>query len=144
MYNIKSVAKMLDMPAVTIRAWERRYHVVSPTRSESGHRLYSEQDIEDLHAHADFDRDRAYRAERVTIDILHGGNDLLLTLVVEVVKAEPALDVHLERKVAVEKPAFRVLRRELVIDGCLRGVQGLAKPGGPVRVLLLCILEGPL
>lgn len=48
MYNIKSVAKMLDMPAVTIRAWERRYHVVTPVRSESGHRLYTEQDIEDL------------------------------------------------------------------------------------------------
>lgn len=48
MYNIKSVAKLLDMPAVTIRAWERRYHVVAPTRSESGHRLYSEQDIDDL------------------------------------------------------------------------------------------------
>jgi len=48
MYNIKSVSKLLDMPAVTIRAWERRYHVVSPTRSESGHRLYSEQDIDDL------------------------------------------------------------------------------------------------
>ncbi|HEU4965794.1 MAG TPA: cobalamin-dependent protein [Bacilli bacterium] len=48
MYNIKSVAKMLEMPAVTIRAWERRYNVVSPGRSESGHRLYTEQDIEDL------------------------------------------------------------------------------------------------
>lgn len=48
MYNIKSVAKLLAMPAVTIRAWERRYNVITPTRSESGHRLYSEQDIEDL------------------------------------------------------------------------------------------------
>lgn len=48
MYNIKSVSKMLEMPAVTIRAWERRYHVVTPIRSESGHRLYTDQDIEDL------------------------------------------------------------------------------------------------
>jgi len=48
MYNIKSVAKLLEMPAVTIRAWERRYNVVTPKRSESGHRLYTEQDIEDL------------------------------------------------------------------------------------------------
>ena len=48
MYNIKSVSKLLDMPAVTIRAWERRYQVVAPVRSESGHRLYTEQDIEDL------------------------------------------------------------------------------------------------
>lgn len=48
MYNIKSVSKLLEMPAVTIRAWERRYQVVTPTRSESGHRLYTDQDIEDL------------------------------------------------------------------------------------------------
>ncbi|WP_139491432.1 MerR family transcriptional regulator [Brevibacillus dissolubilis] len=48
MYNIKMVSKMLEMPAVTIRAWENRYQVVTPKRSESGHRLYTDQDIEDL------------------------------------------------------------------------------------------------
>ena len=31
-----------------LRAWERRYGVVSPTRSEGGQRLYSELDIERL------------------------------------------------------------------------------------------------
>ncbi|WP_027963960.1 MerR family transcriptional regulator [Halalkalibacillus halophilus] len=48
MYNIKAVANMLDMPTVTIRAWEKRYEAISPQRTESGHRLYSEEDVHDL------------------------------------------------------------------------------------------------
>jgi DNA-binding transcriptional MerR regulator/methylmalonyl-CoA mutase cobalamin-binding subunit len=31
-----------------LRAWERRYHVVSPTRTEGGQRLYSDLDVERL------------------------------------------------------------------------------------------------
>ncbi|MTD31105.1 MerR family transcriptional regulator [Planomicrobium sp. YIM 101495] len=48
MYNIKAVSKLLDMPKVTIRSWETRYNAITPARTEAGHRLYSEQNIEDL------------------------------------------------------------------------------------------------
>lgn len=48
MYSIKQVSEKLDIPAVTIRAWENRYNVVAPTRTEGGHRLYSEKDMETL------------------------------------------------------------------------------------------------
>ena len=48
MYSIKQVSELLDIPAVTIRAWENRYNVVAPTRTEGGHRLYSEKDVETL------------------------------------------------------------------------------------------------
>ena len=48
MYSIKQVSEKLDIPAVTIRAWENRYNVVTPTRTEGGHRLYSEKDMETL------------------------------------------------------------------------------------------------
>lgn len=48
MYNIKAVSKILDMPAVTIRSWENRYQAVQPQRTASGHRDYSDQDIEVL------------------------------------------------------------------------------------------------
>ncbi|MCD1257522.1 MerR family transcriptional regulator [Paenibacillus athensensis] len=48
MYNIKAVSTMTHIPATTIRAWEMRYGAVSPLRSKSGYRLYSESDIEDL------------------------------------------------------------------------------------------------
>ncbi|MBS8266326.1 MerR family transcriptional regulator [Mesobacillus boroniphilus] len=48
MYSIKQVSELLDIPAVTIRAWENRYTVVTPTRTEGGHRLYNEKDLETL------------------------------------------------------------------------------------------------
>lgn len=48
MYSIKKVSELLDIPSVTIRAWENRYHVVNPMRTEGGHRLYSKKDIETL------------------------------------------------------------------------------------------------
>ncbi|MBB6453797.1 DNA-binding transcriptional MerR regulator [Salirhabdus euzebyi] len=48
MYSIKKVSELLDIPTVTIRAWENRYHVVSPIRSNGGHRLYSDKEIETL------------------------------------------------------------------------------------------------
>jgi DNA-binding transcriptional MerR regulator/methylmalonyl-CoA mutase cobalamin-binding subunit len=48
MYNIKMLVKLLGLSAGTIRAWETRYSVVNPARSDGGHRLYSDQDVEDL------------------------------------------------------------------------------------------------
>lgn len=48
MFSIKQVSEVLDIPAVTIRAWENRYKIVTPTRTEGGHRLYSEKDVETL------------------------------------------------------------------------------------------------
>ncbi|WP_059170982.1 MerR family transcriptional regulator [Bacillus sp. FJAT-27445] len=47
-YNIKAVSKMLGIQPGTLRAWERRYGVISPGRSASGHRLYSESQLETL------------------------------------------------------------------------------------------------
>ncbi|MCM3585367.1 MerR family transcriptional regulator [Mesobacillus maritimus] len=48
MYNIKAVSKMVDMPTVTIRSWEQRYQAVVPERTESGHRVYTEAQVNDL------------------------------------------------------------------------------------------------
>jgi len=45
LYNIKAVEQSTGISASTLRAWERRYHVCRPTRSESGYRLYSDRDI---------------------------------------------------------------------------------------------------
>lgn len=44
-YNIKAVVQKTGIPADTVRAWERRYGVPQPQRTETGRRLYSEQDI---------------------------------------------------------------------------------------------------
>ncbi len=47
-YSIGAVARMLDVPAATLRAWEERYGVVTPARSEGSQRLYSRAQVEQL------------------------------------------------------------------------------------------------
>lgn len=44
-YTIKTVVQQTGITPATLRAWERRYNVLSPGRSEGGYRLYSERDI---------------------------------------------------------------------------------------------------
>ncbi len=47
-YNIKAVARMTGLRPVTLRAWERRYGLPSPSRGDQGYRLYSEYDLRTL------------------------------------------------------------------------------------------------
>jgi DNA-binding transcriptional MerR regulator len=47
-YSIGAVARMLDIPTSTLRAWEERYAVVTPIRSEGSQRLYSRSQVEQL------------------------------------------------------------------------------------------------
>lgn len=42
MYTIKKVAELTGVSAATLRAWERRYEIVSPRRTDAGYRLYDE------------------------------------------------------------------------------------------------------
>lgn len=44
-YRIQAVAEMTGIPAATLRAWERRYGLPDPGRTESSYRLYSDHDI---------------------------------------------------------------------------------------------------
>ena len=46
LFPIREVARLTGINPVTLRAWERRYGLIQPTRTESGHRLYSMSDIE--------------------------------------------------------------------------------------------------
>jgi DNA-binding transcriptional MerR regulator len=47
-YSIGAVVKMLGVDASTLRAWEERYQVVVPGRSEGGQRIYSRDDLANL------------------------------------------------------------------------------------------------
>ena len=47
-YSIGAVERMLDIPAATIRNWEERYGLVTPERSNGGHRLYTRGQVEQL------------------------------------------------------------------------------------------------
>ncbi|BBM00589.1 MerR family transcriptional regulator [Microbulbifer sp. GL-2] len=42
---IREVARRTGVRAVTLRAWERRYGLLSPARTSKGHRLYSEVEV---------------------------------------------------------------------------------------------------
>jgi MerR family transcriptional regulator, light-induced transcriptional regulator len=44
-YNLSVVLKETGLKADTVRAWEKRYGLPNPARSQGGHRLYSEYDI---------------------------------------------------------------------------------------------------
>ncbi len=45
MYTIKEASSRSGVPVASLRAWERRYGVVEPQRTESGYRLYDDQAI---------------------------------------------------------------------------------------------------
>jgi methanogenic corrinoid protein MtbC1 len=47
-YNIKAVSRLVGLPPVTLRAWERRYGLPLPNRGKQGYRLYSEHDLRTL------------------------------------------------------------------------------------------------
>ncbi|MCU1762263.1 MerR family transcriptional regulator [Pseudomonas sp. 14P_8.1_Bac3] len=46
LFPIREVSRLTGVNPVTLRAWERRYGLIQPTRTESGHRLYAMADIE--------------------------------------------------------------------------------------------------
>lgn len=47
-FNLKLVIRETGLKPDTLRAWERRYGLPDPQRTEGGHRLYSRRDIEML------------------------------------------------------------------------------------------------
>ena len=47
-YRSGAVARMVRIPVSTLRIWERRYQVVAPPQTATGHRLYSGTDVERL------------------------------------------------------------------------------------------------
>ncbi|GHA16873.1 MerR family transcriptional regulator [Oceanisphaera arctica] len=45
LYPIRDVSRLTGINPVTLRAWQRRYGLLKPARTEKGHRLYSDDDI---------------------------------------------------------------------------------------------------
>ncbi len=48
-YNLKAVVRDTGLNPATLRAWERRYGMPQPQRTEGGHRQYCQHDIDTLH-----------------------------------------------------------------------------------------------
>lgn len=49
LYPIRTVADLTGVNAVTLRAWETRHGFLRPVRKASGHRLYTQQDVDLIH-----------------------------------------------------------------------------------------------
>ena len=45
LYNIGAVSRMTDVPETTLRVWERRYSFPNSSRTDGGHRLYSQREV---------------------------------------------------------------------------------------------------
>jgi len=50
LYAIREVSELTGVKPVTLRAWQRRYNIIQPQRTEKGHRLYTEQHLEQIKA----------------------------------------------------------------------------------------------
>ena len=46
LYTIGEVAQLCDINPVTLRAWQRRYALLKPQRTDGGHRLFNDADID--------------------------------------------------------------------------------------------------
>jgi DNA-binding transcriptional MerR regulator/methylmalonyl-CoA mutase cobalamin-binding subunit len=75
MFSIGTISELTGLTPETIRAWERRYGAVRPARSEGGHRLYDENDLDRLTL-----LNRACKTGRPIGAIAALGNDQLTTL----------------------------------------------------------------
>ena len=47
-YSINAVSEMTGIPPTTLRYWEKTYGLIVPNRTEGGHRLYSQDDVDRL------------------------------------------------------------------------------------------------
>jgi MerR family transcriptional regulator, light-induced transcriptional regulator len=48
LYNIGAVSRMTDVAETTLRVWERRYDFPNSSRTDGGHRLYSQNEVKRL------------------------------------------------------------------------------------------------
>ncbi|NOH60320.1 MerR family transcriptional regulator [Vibrio sp. RE88] len=45
-YAIREISELTGVKPVTLRAWQRRYNLIEPERTEKGHRLYTQKHID--------------------------------------------------------------------------------------------------
>lgn len=112
-YNTKAVAQETGVPADTFRAWERRYGVPRPQRTEGGHRLYSERDIATIR----WLRDRT--AEGLTISqaiaLMTDGSDTNLAWLNTAVDTEPHTWERLNSRLLAALTDFDATRSEQIL-----------------------------
>ncbi len=124
LYNIKAVVQATNISPSTLRAWERRYHMCRPQRSESGYRLYSERDVAII------------RWLKTQVDAGMAISQAVAWLESIVAEAENQDDAVLPGAAAGPRPptapAFRACRASpkcVILSRCRRLARRLARPG---------------
>lgn len=46
LYPIREISRLTGVTPITLRAWERRYDLIEPVRTDSGHRLYTQDHVD--------------------------------------------------------------------------------------------------
>jgi methanogenic corrinoid protein MtbC1 len=76
MYTIKQAAARTGLSVPTIRAWERRYGVVRPSRTKAGYRLFDDESIARLVAMRHLVNSGGWRPSQAAERVLAAGADL--------------------------------------------------------------------
>lgn len=110
-FNLKAVVKETGIKPDTLRAWERRYGLPEPHRTEGGHRIYSQRDIDTLKWLLDRQEEglSISRAVNLWNSLLKDGNDPLMT----------APYVHTDAAVAIEPGKALQDLRQAWVQACM-------------------------
>lgn len=79
LYPIRTVASLTGVNPITLRAWERRYGLIKPRRTKSGHRLYSKHNIEMINRAVELQKQGIPIGRAARLLRQHAGNDNLHT-----------------------------------------------------------------
>lgn len=143
LYTIGTVSQLTGVGAITLRAWERRYELIHPVRKDSGHRLYTRKNIEQINRITSL-TGQGMRISQITpemledepaADALEGAAvDLWKTYVKNMVEAIVAFDEERLEEIYNEALSLypiemvtRLLLKPLLIELGLRWESG---PGG--------------
>jgi methanogenic corrinoid protein MtbC1 len=122
-YTIKQAAARTGLTIPTIRAWERRYAVVSPARTDAGYRLYDDAAIERLAAMRSLVEREGWRPSQAADRIRTPGIDLAALARLAPTSGAPPTDRPVEAPVTASDPlleAFVAAAQRVDVDGMER------------------------
>jgi DNA-binding transcriptional MerR regulator len=73
LFPIRTVSSLTNVNAITLRAWESRYGLINPIRKSSGHRLYTQSDIDIINRTVGL-LDRGMRISQVKAELARQGS----------------------------------------------------------------------
>ncbi len=120
-YSIREVCMYTGVNPITLRAWESRYGIINPARTEGGHRLYSKDDIKRIKA-IQFFKSRGYalkeipsmltKLAQIQSDLYH----YTIPNLIEGIKSFNALKVQKELQLILSKQYVEIFADQTLPD----------------------------